>query len=66
MKGFAIFISFVVETLTVFGLMVVVLVKISLSEKYFFWLLGLVLGFIRYRYGAPNSPNVLTGLRRLA
>lgn len=58
-------VRFLLETVTVLGLVGGLSTKKSWAKKLVFVLLGLVVTLIWSRYGAPRSPYALTGLAKL-
>ncbi len=59
-------VRFLLETVTVLGLVGGLSTKKSWAKKLVFALLGLVVTLIWSRYGAPRSPYALTGLANWA
>ncbi|AND80123.1 DUF2568 domain-containing protein [Streptococcus pantholopis] len=56
---------FILEVVTILGLVGGLFTKKVWGVKFIFSVLGIVIAVIWSRYGAPKSPDVLTGLPRL-
>lgn len=66
LAGIVLMIRFLLEIGTVLGIFSGIFIKKSIVQKMLFFLVGTVMTIVWARFGAPKSPNVLTGIHKLA
>ncbi|MHC5226843.1 YrdB family protein [Enterococcus sp. LJL99] len=64
-SGIVLAVRFLLEIVTVLGIFSGVFIKKSIVQKLLFLLVGMVVTILWARFGAPKSPNVLTGNNKL-
>ena len=64
-SGIVLVVRFLIEIVTVLGIFSGVFIKKSIAQKILFFLSGMAVTILWARFGAPKSPNVLTGNNKL-